>query len=64
MAIESILDVVLVEKQIFRIIESTVCEFEEIYYQNDIGKEVIGRSCSHCQLVQKYDHPFEILVKA
>lgn len=52
---EALLDAVLGEREIFHIIECPVCGFEEIYYQNAKTKRLIGRACSSCNFVQKFE---------
>jgi predicted nucleic-acid-binding Zn-ribbon protein len=55
MHFEFLLDAVLGERQIFHIIECSVCGFEEIYYENMVSKRLIGRACSHCNFVQRFE---------
>ncbi len=55
MHFELLLDAVLGERQIFHIIECPVCAFEEIYYEQQLTKRLIGRACSSCNFVQKFD---------
>jgi hypothetical protein len=55
MYFEILLDAVLGDRQIFHIIECPVCSYEEIYYEDAHTKELIGRACSTCNFVQKFD---------
>lgn len=55
MYFELLLDAVLGERQIFHIIECPVCGLEEIYYVHQETKKLIGRACSNCNFVQKFD---------
>ena len=55
MYFESLLDAVLGERQIFHIIECPVCGFEEIYYEHNVTKRLIGRACRNCNFVQRFE---------
>ncbi|MBI0577752.1 MULTISPECIES: hypothetical protein [Bacillaceae] len=55
MHFEFLLDAILGERQIFHIIECPVCGLEEIYYENAKTHRLIGRACSNCNFVQKFD---------
>jgi len=55
MPFELLLDAVLGERQIFHIIECPVCGYEEIYYEHQVTKRLVGRACSHCNFVQKFE---------
>jgi hypothetical protein len=59
MYFEILLDAVLGDRQIFHIIECPVCNYEEIYYEDVNTKELIGRACSTCNFVQKFDFATE-----
>jgi Zn ribbon nucleic-acid-binding protein len=55
MSFDLLLDAILGERQISYIIECPVCGFEEIYYEHNKTKKLLGRACSHCQYVQLFD---------
>lgn len=55
MYFEYLLDAVLGERQIFHIIDCSICGFEEIYYESPAAKNLIGRACSHCNYVQRFE---------
>lgn len=56
MYFECFLDAILGERQIFHIIDCSVCGFEEVYYESPAANQLIGRACSHCNFVQRFDH--------
>lgn len=55
MYFEILLDAILGERQIFHIIECPVCNYDEVYYEDANTKELIGRACSNCNFVQRFD---------
>ena len=55
MDFEILLDAILGERRIFHIIECPICGFEEIYYEHHVTKRLIGRACSCCNFVQKFE---------
>jgi len=55
MYFECLLDAILGERQIFHIIDCSICGFEEIYYESPTAKQLIGRACSHCNFVQRFE---------
>nr|WP_263324783.1 acyltransferase [Neobacillus sp. Marseille-Q6967] len=55
MYFDILLDAILGEREIFHIIECPVCHYEEIYYEDAKTKELLGRACSNCNFVQKFD---------
>jgi ribosomal protein S27E len=55
MYFEVLLDAILGERQIFHVVECPVCENEEVYYEDVESKELIGRACTHCNFVQKFN---------
>jgi hypothetical protein len=56
-----LLDVVLGKREILHIIECPVCSLEEVYYKDPDTNKQLGRACSHCNYVQKFDFDFEPL---
>ncbi|ARK32230.1 hypothetical protein BkAM31D_21555 [Halalkalibacter krulwichiae] len=60
MYFEHLLDIVLGERKILDIIDCSICGFEEIYYQHPITHIQVGRACSHCNFVQKFDFDHEV----
>ncbi|WP_216831510.1 acyltransferase [Alkalihalobacterium elongatum] len=55
MSFDLLLDAVLGERQLFHVIECSVCGHEEIYYIDPETKQQIGRACSQCGFVQKFE---------
>ncbi|WP_078429865.1 acyltransferase [Alkalihalobacterium alkalinitrilicum] len=55
MSFELLLDAVLGERELFHVIDCTVCGSEEIYYVDPISKQQIGKACSQCGFVQKFE---------
>ncbi|MEH7108677.1 MULTISPECIES: acyltransferase [Bacillaceae] len=55
MNFESLLDAILGVRKIFYVLECPVCGMEEIYYENEVTRRLIGRACSTCHFVQKFD---------
>ncbi len=55
MYFENLLNVVLGQREILHIIECPVCEFDEVYYKSPLTNEQLGRACSKCNFVQKFD---------
>ena len=49
-----LLDVTLGEREIFYVIECSICGFDEIYYKNPQTKTFIGRACATCNCVQQF----------
>jgi predicted nucleic-acid-binding Zn-ribbon protein len=55
MFFENLLDAVFGVRKIFHVIECEVCGFDEIYYEDVETSKLIGRACSQCNFVQKFD---------
>jgi hypothetical protein len=51
----SLLDAFFGPRNIFHVIECSVCGFDEIYYEDKETKKVIGKACSGCNFVQKFE---------
>jgi len=55
MEFELLLDAILGERKIFHIIECPICGWEEIYYENQVTKRLIGRACPHCNFIERFE---------
>jgi predicted nucleic-acid-binding Zn-ribbon protein len=55
MYFENLLDAVFGIRKIFHVAECEVCGFDEVYYEDAETKKLVGRACSHCNFVQKFD---------
>jgi hypothetical protein len=52
---EQVLDAVLGERQIFHKVDCPVCGFEEIFYESQKTNRLIGRACSHCNFIHRFE---------
>lgn len=55
MSFELVLDAILGKRELFHVIDCTICGYEEIYYVEPESKQQIGKACSHCGFVQKFE---------
>jgi hypothetical protein len=54
-AFDIILDAILGPRKILHIMECPVCGFDEVYYIHLETEEQIGRACTTCSFVQKFE---------
>ncbi len=54
MYFEFLLDAILGPREVIHELECSVCGFFEVYYQDAITKETIGRACEQCNFVQRF----------
>jgi predicted nucleic-acid-binding Zn-ribbon protein len=55
MYFEYLLDATLGPREIFYVIECSICGFDEIYYKDPETNQFIGRACANCNSLQKFD---------